>query len=407
MKRTILSLALLLSALVAAAQSEALSHLIDEAEQATWHTGICIWDLTDDSLLLGYHERQLMRPASTQKVITAVCALTQLDKEHPFRTRVYCTGSLGADSILHGDVRIIGGYDPLLSLADVKSMARAIKAVGIDSIDGNIIADVSMTEYKYLGNGWCWDDVPSDVVPYLSPLFFNHQLPIDTPKGKHIQNPESYLLEVLQGELRSIGVGLQMAAGRVVTESVLIDGDPCYEQRRSLEQVLQLMMKKSDNLHAEAVFFQLAAQGKRQHATWEDAADAMESTLMEAGAEPESFDIADGSGLSLYNYVSPLTMVRMLRYAYRRPAIYAALYPALPIAGVDGTLERRMKGTKAAGNVHAKTGTVSGVSTLAGYVTAPNGHQLAFVIMLNGASSQKEARAFQDKLCVALASPTP
>ena len=373
----------------------ALQALLREADAAPWQAGICVYDLAADTLVVAYNAQKLMRPASVEKVVTAVCALDQLGKEHLLRTRVFLEGTV-EEAVLHGNLRVVGGYDPMVSYADVKAIARSVREAGIDSIDGCVVGDVSMTEYKHLGSGWCWDDVPSDVVPYLSPLFFNHELPIDNPKGKFLQQPEAYFLDVLITEMRAAGIGLAPFPSRIVmTANSAQSGQELYAGGHSLEQVLQLMMKKSDNLHAEAVFFQLGN-------TAEAAAQQMGQTLAKAGAEEDSYVIADGSGLSLYNYVTARTLVQLLRYAWRRPAIYGALYPALPIAGVDGTLERRMKNTPAARNVHAKTGTVAGVSSLAGYVTTHDGRLLAFAILLNGVSSQKEGRHFQDRVCVAL-----
>ena len=92
-------------------------------------------------------------------------------------------------------------------------------------------------------------------------------------------------------------------------------------------------------------------------------------------------------------------MVSLLRYAYLKRDIMAVLYPSLPIAGVDGTLKKRMKGGAAQGNVHAKTGTVSGVSSLAGYCRAANQHLLAFCIINQGVMKNAEGRDFQDKVC--------
>ena len=91
-----------------------------------------------------------------------------------------------------------------------------------------------------------------------------------------------------------------------------------------------------------------------------------------------------GSGLSPYDYVTAEMLVALLNYAHSRPEIFQHLYPALPIAGVDGTLEKRMVETPAANNVHAKTGTVTAVSTLSGYLTASNGHLLSFSILNQG-----------------------
>ena len=113
----------------------------------------------------------------------------------------------------------------------------------------------------------------------------------------------------------------------------------------------------------------------------------------------ERKDLADGSGVSVYNYISPRLLLEYLKYAYYHREIFLPFYESLPIAGVDGTLQNRMKQTKARGNVHAKTGSVTGVSSLAGYVKAADGHQLAFVIINQNVLKLSRARAFQDKFC--------
>ncbi|MGN1264108.1 MAG: D-alanyl-D-alanine carboxypeptidase, partial [Prevotella sp.] len=112
-----------------------------------------------------------------------------------------------------------------------------------------------------------------------------------------------------------------------------------------------------------------------------------------------------GSGLSLYNYVSAEMEVRLLRYAYQNSQIYVHLLPSLPIAAEDGTLKSRMKGTFAEGNVRAKTGTLTGISSLAGYCTAANGHTLCFAIINQGIMRAANGKAFQDRLCDALCQP--
>ena len=113
--------------------------------------------------------------------------------------------------------------------------------------------------------------------------------------------------------------------------------------------------------------------------------------------------ILSDSNISLYNYVSPDLLMAYLRYAYAHPEVFRPFYDALPVAGVDGTLSYRMRGGKAFRNVHAKTGTVTGVSSLAGYVHASNGHLLAFVIINQNVLKSREARTFQDRFCEILA----
>jgi D-alanyl-D-alanine carboxypeptidase/D-alanyl-D-alanine-endopeptidase (penicillin-binding protein 4) len=121
-----------------------------------------------------------------------------------------------------------------------------------------------------------------------------------------------------------------------------------------------------------------------------------------AGQYSSRFRLADGSGLSLYNYISAECLLSLLRYAYLRPSIYRQLLASLPIACEDGTLKKRMKGTAAAGNVQAKTGTLTGIISLAGYCTASNGHRLCFVIINQGVLKASDARSYQDKICTIL-----
>ena len=159
------------------------------------------------------------------------------------------------------------------------------------------------------------------------------------------------------------------------------------------------MMKDSDNLYAECLYYQLAASFGHRPARAAHAR-AMEKQLVNRlGLDSGRYRFADGSGLSLYNYVSPELLTMLLRYAWHEPRIYAHLLPSLPVAGEDGTLKKRMKDTAAARNVKAKTGTLTGIISLAGYATAANGHELCFAMINQGALSSREARAFQDRVC--------
>ena len=141
-----------------------------------------------------------------------------------------------------------------------------------------------------------------------------------------------------------------------------------------------------------------AAEGQRP-AKAKSGANAVKKLIQKVGLAPSNYRIADGSGLSLYNYVSPELLTRLLRYAWRNKNISDCLLPTLPIAGVDGTLQGRMKKTSAEGNVHAKTGTLTGISSLAGYCTAPNGHELCFTIINQGVMRNGDGRDFQDEVC--------
>ena len=117
----------------------------------------------------------------------------------------------------------------------------------------------------------------------------------------------------------------------------------------------------------------------------------------------DSYKIADGCGLSNYDYLSPALLVDFLKFAYSRTDIFRKLYKALPVAGIDGTLKNRMKQGAAFKNVHAKTGSYTAINTLAGYLKMANGHQVAFAIMNQNILSAAKARNFQNKVCEILA----
>jgi D-alanyl-D-alanine carboxypeptidase/D-alanyl-D-alanine-endopeptidase (penicillin-binding protein 4) len=168
-----------------------------------------------------------------------------------------------------------------------------------------------------------------------------------------------------------------------------------------MQTVLDTMMKKSDNLNAEAMLCRIAAQssGKKQVGA-QDGLPVVSRLISAIGHDPENYQLADGSGLSNYNYLSPRLLVDLLTYAYNDERIFQRLYKALPIAGVEGTLRNRMKeGTKAYRNVHAKSGSFTAINALAGYLKNSEGHLLVFAVMNQNVLSAARARAFQDAVC--------
>lgn len=168
-----------------------------------------------------------------------------------------------------------------------------------------------------------------------------------------------------------------------------------------VQEVVKQLMKESDNLNAEAMLCRLGAQATgKKHVSADDGLSAIRMLIKKLGYNPDRYNLADGCGLSNYNYISPELLVAFLKYAYSRTDVFRKLYKALPIGGVDGTLRNRMrKGTPSYKNVHAKTGSFTAINCLAGYLHAANGHEIAFAIMNQNALSGREARAFQDAVC--------
>ncbi len=170
-----------------------------------------------------------------------------------------------------------------------------------------------------------------------------------------------------------------------------------------LQAVLDEMLKESDNLNAEAMLCRagVLASGGKKRVSARDGLDAMRALIRRVGLNPKHYSLADGCGLSHYDYLSPELLVAMLRYAYSRSDIFSPLYKALPVSGVDGTLKYRMGyGTPAFRQVHAKTGSYTGINALAGYLKTTEGHWVAFAIMTQNVLSARQARAFQDAVCL-------
>jgi D-alanyl-D-alanine carboxypeptidase/D-alanyl-D-alanine-endopeptidase (penicillin-binding protein 4) len=345
----------------------------------TSQLGLVVYDLTADSLIYRRNARQTMRPASIMKLLTAIAAIDRLGGSYQYRTTLYYTGRV-VDRTLNGDLIVVGGMDPRFNTDDLTAFTESVLALGVDTVRGRIVADRSFKEPELLGEGWCWDDDN----PVLTPLLLNRK---------------DNLTERLAARLADSGVSVDvtLAEGTLPAAATRL-----CQRTHSIEQVLQKMMKESDNLYAEATFYQLAAAAGGRPARAKSAATAIKKLIQRVGLEPANYRIADGSGLSLYNYVSPELMVRLLRYAWRNTTISDVLLPTLPVAAVDGTLQGRMKGTAAAGNVQAKTGTLTGISSLAGYCRAANGHQLCFAIINQGVMRTGDGRAFQDAVCNAL-----
>lgn len=359
-----------------------LDNLLEHDMFETSTVGMMVYDLDADSVLYSHNARLLLRPASTMKLVTAIAAIDRLGGSYQFKTELCYTGEVN-DRTLTGDIYCVGGFDPRFNSDDMRAFVEAIHKMGVDTIRGNIYADKSMKDADQFGAGWCWDDDNT----VLSPLLISRK---DTFTERFVNDllADSLVVEANVGE------------------SQRPDSAYCICRRfHTIDQILMRMMKNSDNLYAESMFYQLAASTGTRQASAKQARSVINRLISKVGLNPKRYEIADGSGLSLYNYLSAELEVRLLRYAFLNNNIYMHLRPSLPIAGEDGTLRKRMTGVFTAGNVRAKTGTVQGVSSLAGYCTAANGHRLAFSIINQGIQHHSNGRAFQDRVCTVLCQP--
>ena len=423
------------------------------------NVGIAVYDLTANRPLYIYQAEKLSRPASTMKLLTTITALARPEADEPFCTEVWYKGVIERDT-LRGDIYVIGGFDPEFDDEALDSIVSAVVRFPFSVIQGKVYGDVSMKDSLYWGSGWLWDDTPYSFQPYLSPLMLNKGVISVTAfpgvRGDTARleaNPASSYYALTNatksrtpsaGRFRVSRDWLENGNNVVVTGSVdskrtgtvniyssqdffmhtfverlQAKGVQClsgYEfnefhkddvsvrmtvHATPMQTVVNQLMKESDNLNAEAVLCRLGAQftGKK-HISAEDGLTAIRVLIKELGYNPVKYNLADGCGLSNYNYISPELLVAFLKYAYSRTDVFQKLYKALPVGGIDGTLKNRMKkGTASFRNVHAKTGSFTAINCLAGYLKADNGHQIAFAVMNQNVLSGREARDFQDAVC--------
>ena len=194
------------------------------------------------------------------------------------------------------------------------------------------------------------------------------------------RDPDVAYLTALAEALRDRGIAIDSQRVAVVDSMVAGDTVMIYLSK-PLRDILPALMKPSQNQIAEALLRTIGLE-RAGIGTADSGRKVVERQLATWGAPPAGYVIRDGSGLSRYDYLSPETIVHVLD-AVRRSPNFQLFYDALPIAGVDGTIRTRMRGTPAEGNVHAKTGSVSNARSLSGFVKTSDGETLIFSILSN------------------------
>jgi D-alanyl-D-alanine carboxypeptidase/D-alanyl-D-alanine-endopeptidase (penicillin-binding protein 4) len=218
-----------------------------------------------------------------------------------------------------------------------------------------------------------------------------------------IEEPAQHAASVLAGMLAERGVKLDGKIRAVhVTETDVTPRIVLAEHVSvPLGDSVKLINKISQNLHTEM----LLRTAARQNGLWstpEEMLKTPQDFYAAAGIAPDDVIQTDGSGLSRHDLVTPRAIVTLLKYAQGQ-TWFAPYYASLPVAGIDGSLQDRMKGTVAAGRIHAKTGSVEHVRTLSGFAETPSGRRLIFSFLSNnqGGKSHEAADALNG-LCVAM-----
>ena len=400
--------------------------------------GIMVRRADNGRTVFRYNSKKEFIPASNNKILSSVAALSLLGKDFRFKTEFYLGGGIHS-GVGHGGLYVKGFGDPTVDIGKLREIAQKIKALGITRIDGGVYLDGSYFDNIRHGDGWDPEWFDKGFCPPVTAISFNYNSVKIKVSSSRVQGaPATVRTEPRQfpfsirnrvttsrsksgitakyterNELRLFGhvssrkkaETLELSvpdpffyfggALRMVLEENGIEVSGPLERGRvprwagrvlthysqPLGTVIREYNKESVNIIGESIVKIVGAEFLGAPGSWESGTDVMEKRLREMGLNG-NFSMVDGSGLSRLNRVSPEDITEALAVAYRNPDISKEFVASLPIAGVDGTLEKRFRNLR--GRVYAKTGYLEGARSLSGYVFGKNGRTYVFSIISNG-----------------------
>jgi D-alanyl-D-alanine carboxypeptidase/D-alanyl-D-alanine-endopeptidase (penicillin-binding protein 4) len=381
-------------------------HMAHELDLAGTQSGAYVYDMTTGKALFAERATQRHPPASVEKLYTAVTALERMGPTARLETTVLGVGHLAPGGVWQGDLYLHGGGDPTFGSSafirsrydgvgtSVSALAAQLKAQGIRRVSGKVYGDESYFDSLRgePSSGYAWDPfLEGD----LSALAFNRGETGRESNPPTPHAPAAYAARQLRAALRRDGVAVERGGGAATTPAGATKLTVALSP--TIDQLLGLTLPPSDNFFAETL---LKGLGARFGGAGTTAAGAkvVRETIAELGLHPT---LVDGSGLSEEDKTSPYEVVGLLN-EIAHTELGTLLRGDLAVAGHTGTLAERMRGSAAAGRCQAKTGTLTGVSNLAGYCAAADGDELAFAFFNDGISTEA-AHTLQDNMAITLA----
>lgn len=346
---------------------------------------LCVWDLSANLPVLQWHDEELMVPASSIKLLTAISAMRRLGTEHKYTEKVMITGQV-KDGVLHGDAILQADDNPMVESLD--EYIRALRQAGIRKIEGRMILNLMRTDtLKAHHTASRWD------IPY-------HLTPILLKGAPRIEREIRLLLR--HAGIKSPHPEVEEGLRIYPSAKVLLT------KNTGMTDVIAPMLIHSSNIKADALHYHMNHYRDRYTFSTGSRESDLDVFLREnLGYDTTGFTLNDGSGLSPENMVSADFFIALLRYAWSKPEIKDVLInEALATPGHPtrrGSLIYRMTGPTFANRIFCKTGTLTsiGASSLCGYAHGRNGRWYAFAI-INRNSPVAESRLYQDKLCKVL-----
>ena len=336
--------------------------------------------LTQDTIFKLNHTVSMI-PASNTKLFTTAAALNALGGDFSLSTKILTENNDISDSTINGKLYIKGYGNSLFTSSDMDSLVTVIMNKGIKKITGNIVGDDTYFDNIYSRKDWIYEEEANVRLPPVSALVLDRNRKVIYRKRRgrlrayftNVNDPPLHAAEVLKEKLKRIGVKVDGKSVKGVTPST---AKTIAESNIKLRELIRETNKHSDNFLAECLFKTLGAEisGKQGNSFY--ATQAVLSFLVDYGIFSKGTSIVDGSGISRYDQITVGAIVGTLEHMYFDLKHFKDYYNSLSIAGVDGTLEDRMRRTKAQNNFHGKTGTLRGVTSLSGYLTTDSGEEV-------------------------------
>ena len=376
-----------------------------DAEKVGGRVAVQVADLTSGKVLYAQRAGSPFIPASSTKLLTAAAALSLLGPEHVFRTEVVRSGA--------GRLVLVGGGDPYLATRAPKSgetpraslAALAEDTAGALKRAGTTEVTLGYDASLFSGPAWNprWPARYADQVTPVSALWVEEGRAAGISPGPRVDDPARVAARAFAKALQKRGITVTRTARAKAPASA---ATVATASSMRLEQVVERLLMASDNDASEVLLRHVALADDRPGSSAEGTR-AVRRELEELGVWPDDARLQDGSGLARQTRVPARALVDLLVLAAapEHPELRPVLI-GLPVAGVEGSLGSRFgddQSRSGRGSVRAKTGTLTGVHALAGYLRTEDEHLVAFAFLVNDARNDYEAKVWLDRVSAALA----
>lgn len=425
----------------AAPVNESINKIINKVDPDI-NMGMMVFDLNTGQTLYQRNANKEFTPASNMKLFSEAAALILFGPGYNFKTTLSTDAKSLVKGVLNGSLYLHLSGDPSFSEKDLSALLSGLPNWGIKEVKGNFVIVSSNSKIKPHAPGTDPKDFTHSYGAPITPLILDenrvtvtvnpHELGqmalveydtlddsfvIDNKiktvvKGRcgvsakishdnhlrlrgcikknsqaiqleiPITNPMSYASEVIQHKLEGLGIKLsgKVSLSAQSKESLLL----ASHTSKPITQLMANTLKHSDNLYADSLFLHTAANLNSDAHSWQQAEQEVKAFLQkQTGINMQKSVLIDGSGLSSHDLLTPQQTVSLLKYIHSHFPLAYEYITALPIAGQDGTLLKRFRKPTQRGFLRAKTGTLTGVLSLSGYLYTANGHTLAFAIYIN------------------------